>query len=128
MTTKRTHGQCTCDPTALGIAGHLPMCPALYPAQQDEALTRLVRHVREAPVMLLPKHAAWTEQALALISEAREEQRKAKAFAKAAGLAMAINKAREWAADDDGDPDHETDAIVLNALADCLEDMKDPGR
>lgn len=95
MTAKRTHGPCTCGAGAMLTAhaeGRIALaepsnvhhdadCPSLYPAQQEQdALTRLCILVRQR----------WTTDAddrpitdvLDLISEAREEQRKAKARAR----------------------------------------------
>lgn len=79
MTTKRTHGPCTCAKAAIpSLEGHQSDCPSLYPAQQEpDALTRLVRMVRQHGLDWVPPSDAWTEQALSLISEAREEQMKA---------------------------------------------------
>jgi len=97
MTPKRTHGPCSDEcqrrSAALGSrVGHQPDCPSLYPGQQEpDALTRLVRLVRQADdISHVPQTATqvamareqWEQQALALISEAREEQRKAAARAK----------------------------------------------
>lgn len=81
MTTKRTNGPCTCV-ILRGIFGHAPDCPSLYHAQQElNALTRLVRHIRSSTM-----HEVEKEEALSLISEAREEQRKAIVRAKNEGL------------------------------------------
>lgn len=81
MTTKRTHGPCTC---AFGtvhwvapgqprtVTEHAPDCPSLYPAQQEpDALTRLTRFLRSRVGHVLRDDE--TEQALALISAARAE-------------------------------------------------------
>lgn len=92
MTTKRTHGPCTClaGNPPLSTGPHAPDCQSLYPAQQEpDALTRLVRHIRlEAPF----HRDEWTEQALSIISEARDEQRKALVRAKNEGLEEAATR------------------------------------
>jgi hypothetical protein len=85
MTTKRTNGPCTCKPhsesEARDVSGvvraHLPDCPSLYPAQQEpDALTRLSRIIRQMQEEQLQRRTdALAEQAIALVSEAREEQR-----------------------------------------------------
>lgn len=96
MTTKRTHGPCTCGYSILPVkefAVHDPDCPSIYPAQQEpDALTRLVRVVRAHVEHGYPEGPAVFEaEALALISEAREEQRKAAVRAKNEGLETARN-------------------------------------
>jgi hypothetical protein len=83
MTAKRTHGPCTCGknqitgkPWHMGPDlkiryDHAPNCPSLHTAQQEpDALTRLA---------LLARDLAGDdcEAILALVSEAREKQRKA---------------------------------------------------
>ena len=71
MTTKRTHGPCTCQQWHPN-AGHEADCPALYSAQQEpDALTRLVRLIRESDA-----HPTDIAEAMDLISEAREEKKK----------------------------------------------------
>lgn len=104
MTTKRTHGQCTCgenDPpghketcpvyrrgpcTCGGQEANescAPWCPSLYPAQQEpDALTKLVHFVR----FDMAGTQEDQQKALTLISEAREEQRKAGVRSKNEGL------------------------------------------
>lgn len=88
---KSTNGPCTCAYGTVywvasghprSVAEHAPDCPSLYPAQQEpDALTRLVRHIRTSTMHEVEKDAA-----LSLISEAREEQRRAAIRAKNAGL------------------------------------------
>lgn len=116
MTTKRTHGPCTCgendppghketcpvyrrgtctctptyDPVMMRhtVVSHQPDCSSLYPAQKEpDALTRLVRHLRDHS----EGDDEFTDIALSLISEAREEQRKARneALTQAAKVARA---------------------------------------
>lgn len=101
MTTKRIHGPCTCSfavvyAVAPGAAmtgmGHDPDCPYLYPAQQaPDALTKLVRLIRDPSRSGWGLSAAQEDEALSLISEAREEQRRAIAQTKNDGLEEAAN-------------------------------------
>lgn len=80
MTTPRTMGQC--HGTARGCfygAPHTPDCPTLYPPQRQpgdekDALTRLVAHIR---LGAWNATEAFTDAALALISEAREAHKSA---------------------------------------------------
>lgn len=104
MTTTRTHGPCTCgadERTSDGrlkypvtaAQGHSSDCPALsHGSQEPDALTRLARHLRQHQLDWTPPTDAWTEQALSLISEVREEQRRVlERAAQAAG-----DTAAEW--------------------------------
>lgn len=98
--TKRIHGPCTCSfaivyAVAPGAAmtgmEHAPDCPSLYPAQQEpDALTRLVRHLRDHS----EGDDEFTGIALALISEAREEQRDEQRKARNEALIQAAKVAR----------------------------------
>jgi hypothetical protein len=78
MTATRTNGPCHgagggCGYDSMGVMAHTASCPSLHPAQQEpDALTRLERHIRRSRDGVI-----YMEEALALISEAREEQRKA---------------------------------------------------
>lgn len=100
MTTKRTMGQCMCGGGL--ITNHSPDCPALYPLQRQpgdekDALTRLVAVVRQmAEEQLQRRSDALAEQALDLISEAREEHTRARDSADSdfAGLSKAISSAQ----------------------------------
>jgi hypothetical protein len=96
MTTKRTNGPCTCGSTprrtedGRTVLEHCPYCPALYPAQQEpDALTRLVRLIRESDA-----HPTDIAEAIDLISEAREEKKKAVATATNEALDRASKVAR----------------------------------
>lgn len=78
MTTKRTHGPCNCYPPPAGGFTHEASCPSLYPVSKEpDALTRLVRHIRQAHEIIPAQRGRWLEDAIHLISEAREEQREA---------------------------------------------------
>lgn len=97
MTTKRTMGQCQCNPArAMEDKGlHYSYCPALYPLQpqpgdEKDALTRLVAHVRNLEGVVPNGHD--TALSLDLISEAREEQNRARDSADTdfSGLSRAI--------------------------------------
>lgn len=71
MTAKRTHGPCTCIEAYTRIKSHRADCPAIYPAQQEpDALTRLVRHVRNR---MGANSVLWEEDFLSLIADARAE-------------------------------------------------------
>jgi hypothetical protein len=87
MTTKRAHGPCTCQRWHPN-AGHEADCPSLYPSQKEpDALTRLVRLIRESDA-----HPTDLSEAMDLISEAREEQRRARAVAARATVAWRIGR------------------------------------
>jgi hypothetical protein len=61
----------------MGMVTHTGSCPSIYPAQQEpDALTRLVRWVRAQEGHIVSETEMYA--ALALISEAREEQRRAR--------------------------------------------------
>lgn len=103
MTTKRTSGLCTCSYAAtheiVRDAKHHPDCPSLYhaPQQEPDALTRLVRTVRALDAYTNHEKATeLMEQALSLISEAREAQRKARADALEEAAQTAGDAAAAW--------------------------------
>ena len=121
MTTKRTHGPCTCAKAAIpSLEGHQSDCPSLYPAQQEpDALTRLVRLVKTA-WMLTPNATnrisadEFEETALSLISEAREEQRKARN--EGLGLGHGARIAHDVARKANGYPERQKAALDIAVL------------
>jgi hypothetical protein len=96
MTTKRTHGPCTCAfATVFAVAPgaamtgmeHAPDCPSLYPAQQEpDALTRLAKQIHALNELI---GSGGVDVLLSIISEAREEQRRAVVHAENNGLERA---------------------------------------
>jgi hypothetical protein len=123
MTPKRTHGPCTCVPRKDFLPGggvhfdHQPDCPSIYPAQQEpDALTKLVRHIREAHIIRAADHVQWRDDALSLISEAREEQRKRDVLARTDGLGRAARIAHDIARKANGYPERQKAALDIATL------------
>lgn len=121
MTTKRTHGPCTCAfafvyAVAPGAAmtgmEHAPDCRSLYPAQQEPgALTRLTREVHNLADLI---GSGGIDVLLSLISEAREEQKRKQARERAIDADVAYTEVfRIWG-----------DAVRAKQVADAV--TKDP--
>lgn len=121
---KRATGECNCGKVAqemalLGCpAGHLPDCPSFYPLQpqpgdEPDALTRLTREVRALGEMI---GSGGVDVLLALISEAREEQRKSVIKARNEGLLLAIDVAHRIETAASGYPERQKAAADIALL------------